>query len=63
SRINISGGVGYRAKNWFLDAAYVYATQKTQQMPYTLIRANADVQAANIQNNVSKVLFTLGMKF
>ncbi len=63
SRLNISAGVGYRAKNWFLDAAFVRAMQTYQQMPYTLSRSNADIRAAEIKNGVSNVLFTFGWKF
>jgi hypothetical protein len=63
ARLNISGGVGYRTKNWFIDAAFVRAMQNYQQMPYTLNRANAGVQSADIRNRVSNVLLTFGWKF
>ena len=63
SRLNISGGVGYRAKNWFMDAAFVRAMQTIKELPYTLNRATANVQSAQIQNGVSSVLLTFGFKF
>ncbi|MCC7030506.1 MAG: hypothetical protein IT257_09380 [Chitinophagaceae bacterium] len=63
SRLNISGGVGYRTKSWFIDAAFVRAMQTYKQMPYTLARADADVQTAEIKNSVSHVVFTFGYKF
>ena len=55
STLRISGGVGYRTKNWFLDVSYIYGTQTYQQMPYVLDRANANVQAADIKNTTGNV--------
>lgn len=62
SRLNISGGVGYRSKNWFLDVAFVHAMQTYRQMPYTLDRVDANVQSAEVKNKVSSASITFGFK-
>lgn len=63
STLRISGGIGYRTKNWFLDASYIYGTQTYQQMPYVLDRANANVKAADIKNTTGNVAISVGFKF
>lgn len=63
SRLQISGGIGYRTKDWFIDAAFIHSQQNYKQTPYTLSRANADVPMAEIKQGVSTVLLTLGLKF
>jgi hypothetical protein len=63
ARTNISGGVGYRTKDWYIDATCIYSQHKWNEMPYVLSRAGANVQAASIQNNTTQVLFTLGRRF
>lgn len=63
SRLNFSFGAGYRAKNWFVDAAFVRSMQNYQQVPYTLDRVNAEVPVAEISNGTSNLLFTFGWKF
>jgi hypothetical protein len=59
----ISGGIGYREQNWFIDATYSHSTQRTIDIPYVLARADANVQQATIKNGVSNVLVTFGVKF
>lgn len=63
ARTNISGGIGYRERYWFLDATYIHSIQKTNEVPYILARNNADVQAASINNNRGNVVISFGVKF
>ena len=61
SRMNISGGLGYRDKGIFIDLAYVYSINKDVDFPYRLAdKANV---FANVKNNNSNILLTLGFKF
>ncbi len=62
SRLHISAGAGYRAKNWFMDFAFVRAMQNVTQLPYVLNRQNANVETAMIKNTNSSVLLTFGFK-
>lgn len=61
SKLNLSAGIGFRAQNWFIDLAYIYSNQKYTQNPYTL--TNKAVPTAEIKNNTSNVVCTLGFKF
>ena len=63
ARSNISAGIGYRDRYWFIDASYIYSMQETSEVPYILVRKDAGIQAANIQNTRSNVVLTLGVKF
>jgi hypothetical protein len=63
SRNLVSGGVGYRAKNWYLDAALQVSSQKASELPYTLSRANAQVTSANLTTNQTQLLVTVGRRF
>jgi hypothetical protein len=60
SRLNLSGGLGYRNKGFFIDATYVYSIVKDVNVAYRL--QSAPYFNADIRNNVSKVLLTLGFK-
>lgn len=61
SRMNISGGLGYRDKGIFVDLAYIYSMHKDVHFPYRLAdKANV---FANLKNNSSNVLLTVGFKF
>jgi long-subunit fatty acid transport protein len=60
SRLNLSGGLGYRNKGFFIDATYVYSITKDVDVAYRL--QSAPYFNADIRNNVGKVLLTLGFK-
>jgi hypothetical protein len=62
-RTNISGGLGYRAKSWYIDIAFIRSMQESKELPYVLARTNANVQTATINNSVSQLVFTLGRRF
>ncbi len=62
-RTNISGGVGYRAKTWYIDIAFIRSMLDYKDQPYVLARANANVQSATISNSISQLVFTLGRRF
>lgn len=63
SRKQISGGLGYRSKFWFLDVTYVHSMQRLSEQPYRLSRASANIPVATTENRVNQVLCTLGWKF
>lgn len=60
SRMNLSGGLGYRNKGYFVDLTYVYSINKNVNYAYRL--ANGPYFGANIKNNMSNVLLTFGVK-
>lgn len=63
SRTSYSGGVGYRGKNFFADAAYVITSTGTFHVPYTLADPNEVVYGALIDRTTHNLIFTLGYKF
>jgi hypothetical protein len=60
SRLNLSGGLGYRNKGFFIDATYVHSMTKDVNIAYRL--QNAAYYNADIRNTTGKVLLTLGFK-
>ena len=60
SRLNLSGGLGYRNKGFFIDATYVYSIVKDVNVAYRL--QSAPYFNADIRNTASKFLLTLGFK-
>lgn len=60
NRLNLSGGLGYRHKGFFIDATYVYAVTKDVNIAYRL--QNAAYYNADIRNNAGKVFLTVGWK-
>lgn len=60
SRLNLSGGLGYRNKGFYVDATYVYAITKDVNVAYRL-QSDPYFNAA-IRNNMGKVVLTLGFK-
>ncbi len=60
SRLNLSAGLGYRHKGFFVDATYVHAVTKDVNTAYRL--ESAPYFNATVRNNASKVLLTLGFK-
>jgi len=61
SKLNLSGGLGYRNKGFFADLTYVHNINKDVHFPYRL--QNAAYAGANIKSGISNVLMTLGWKF
>lgn len=60
SRMNFSGGLGYRNKGYFLDLTYVYSINKDVHYAYRL--ANGPYSGANLKNMASNILLTVGFK-
>jgi hypothetical protein len=60
SKLNLSGGLGYRDKGFFIDLTYVQAMNKDVQFAYRL--ANAPYYGANIKNSTGNALLTVGFK-
>jgi hypothetical protein len=60
-KLNVTGGLGYRNKGFFIDLAYVHSMQKDVHFPYRL--ENAPYYAANLKSNVGNALMTVGVKF
>lgn len=60
SRLNLSGGLGYRNKGFFIDATYVHAINKDVHFAYRL--ANSPYFGANIRNTTGQVYLTMGVK-
>ncbi|MGZ3840358.1 MAG: OmpP1/FadL family transporter [Flavisolibacter sp.] len=61
NKLNLSGGLGYRNKGFFIDLTYVQALNKDVNFAYRL--ENDPYYAANIKNNTGNVLATVGFKF
>ncbi|MCU7548951.1 aromatic hydrocarbon degradation protein [Chitinophagaceae bacterium LB-8] len=62
SKLNLSGGIGYRDKGFFADLTYVHSIQKDTHFPYRLIDPS-QYYGAQIKSNVGNVLMTVGLKF
>ena len=60
SRLNLSGGLGYRHKGFFIDATYVHAITKDVNIAYRL--QNSPYFNANLRNITGRVLLTFGFK-
>ena len=59
NRSLISGGIGYRAGNFFVDAAYQYSIQKEKYVLYNLDNVNP----VSTKMTEGRFLVTLGFKF
>lgn len=59
-RLNLSGGLGYRHKGFFIDATYVHAMTNNVDVPYRV--QNAAYYNADIRNTTGKIFLTLGWK-
>lgn len=57
----ISGGLGYRVNNYYIDLAYQRVEQNNTFSPYTL--NNGTEPTANVKNNKNNVFLTLGLRF
>jgi hypothetical protein len=60
-RINLSGGLGYRNKGFFVDLTYVHALNRDVNFAYRL--QNGDYSGANLNNVRGNVVATVGFKF
>jgi len=60
-RIFYSAGVGYRAKKFFIDAAYRVLAQDSFFSPYAV--GNSTPQVVNLNDNKNSLLLTLGFRF
>lgn len=60
SKLNFSGGLGYRDKGFFIDLTYVHAMNRDVHFAYRL--ANAPYSGANIKNTTGNVYLTVGFK-
>jgi hypothetical protein len=60
-RVNLTGGLGYRDKGFFIDLTYVHSLNRDIHIPYRL--AAATTPAATIRTNAGNVLMTFGIKF
>ncbi|HVG43040.1 MAG TPA: hypothetical protein VM888_15615, partial [Chitinophagaceae bacterium] len=58
SKLNLSGGLGYRNKGKFIDLTYVHAMGKDVHFPYRL--ENSAYNGASIKSTNSNVLVTVG---
>lgn len=60
NRLNVSGGLGYRNKGFFVDATYVHSTTNDVNIAYRV--QNAAYYNADLRTNAGKVLLTIGFK-
>jgi hypothetical protein len=61
SRMNLSGGLGYRHKGIFLDLTYVHRITKDVNFPYRVNAPRANT-FANLKDTGGNVLLTVGFK-
>lgn len=61
SRLNLSGGLGYRNKGMFVDFAYVHSFARDAYYAYRL--ESAPYEGARIKSGLGNVVATLGFKF
>lgn len=59
-RLNLSGGLGYRNKGFFVDATYVYSMNSDVNIAYRL--QNAAYYNTDIRNTAGKIFLTIGFK-
>jgi len=60
SKLNLSGGLGYRNKGFFADLTYVHAFNKDVSFAYRL--QNGPYSGANLKNSAGNVFLTVGVK-
>ncbi|NDE78320.1 MAG: aromatic hydrocarbon degradation protein, partial [Chitinophagaceae bacterium] len=61
SRLQLTGGLGYRNQGYFIDLAYVHTTGKDIHSPYRL--SQQPFPSAQISQRGARVVLTLGVKF
>ena len=59
-KLNLSGGLGYRNKGFFVDLTYVHSMNRDIHYAYRL--ANSPYSSASIKDNRGNVMLTLGVK-
>lgn len=62
SRLNLSGGLGYRNQGFFVDLTYVHAVVRDTHFPYRLEDPNR-YYGADLRSAIGNVLMTVGFKF
>jgi len=60
SKLNLSGGLGYRDKGFFIDLTYVYSLNKDVNYAYRL--SSAPYSGAQVKNTASNIFLTFGVK-
>lgn len=60
SKLNLSGGLGYRNNGFFIDLTYIYALHKDVNYPYRLQYASSPI--ATLKTGRSNILLTVGFK-
>jgi hypothetical protein len=61
SKMNLSGGLGYRHKGMFLDLTYVHHINKDVNFPYRVNAPRANT-FANLKETVGMAMLTVGFK-
>jgi hypothetical protein len=61
NKVNLTGGLGYRDKGFFIDLTYIHSMNKDVHMPYRLESAVSPV--ANIRSTSGNIFLTAGVKF
>ncbi|MEI6947290.1 aromatic hydrocarbon degradation protein [Paraflavisolibacter sp. H34] len=61
SKLNLSGGLGYRNKGFFMDLTYVHALTRDVHFPYRL--ESAPYSGASLRTATGSLLTTFGFKF
>ena len=56
----VSGGLGYRFKDYYIDATYMHLSNNTKQYPYEYGDLSPDAKVNNRNNNV---FLTVGLRF
>lgn len=59
---NITAGIGYRYKAWYIDAAYVYKNRKSTFHAYTDFDGNI-APSASVTDNFNSIVLSTGFKF
>jgi len=58
-RYQVSGGLGYRDRDFYFDLAYIYSVDTEDYYMYDPVF----VEASSVRNDIHKVVMTIGMKF
>ncbi|MCC8070640.1 MAG: hypothetical protein LIO90_02415, partial [Bacteroidales bacterium] len=61
--MHLTCGLGYRYQNFYFDAAYVYKHRKSTFHAYTPNDYTALPPQAEIRDNNSQLVFSIGFKF
>ncbi len=61
-KMNVSGGLGYRNKGFFVDLAYVHSLHRDVHFPYRLEAPRLNVYS-DLREGTGNLLLTFGVKF